>query len=163
MNTYQMPQTLDLVGDEPLDSIQLAYFSQRFRAQVYYAIAGAFRSEVEAGRISQAVLSRRLDKDPSIVSRWFSGPKNLELDTVSEMLLALGAEPQLSVKFFRDNRTAPNDAHPLINELATTDLSHTHALPVEQEIYEVLASPTRASRPTAVVQEPVYAVAGAAS
>ena len=161
MNTYQMPQTLDSVGDEPLDSLQLAYFSQRFRAQVYYAIAEAFRSEVEAGRVSQAALSRRLDKDPSIISRWFSGPKNLELDTVSEMLLALGAEPRLNVHFFRDNRSAPNDAHPLINELSATLFSDTYALPVEQEIEEVPPSATSASNPTAVVREPLYAMADA--
>ena len=117
MNTYPTPQTINLIGDEQLNPIQVAYFSQQFRGQVYYAIAKAFYEEVGAGNISQAILGRRLNKDRATVSKWFSGPRNLTLDTVSEMLLAMGAEPRVEVCFFRDQGAGPNQAHPLLDEL----------------------------------------------
>jgi hypothetical protein len=113
-----MPQTIDLVSDEPLDATQVAYFCERFRSQVYYAIVETFRKEVEEGNLTQATLSRRLNKDPAIVSKWFSGPRNFQLDSISEVLLAMGAEPELRVNLLREPILTPNYAHPLVEELA---------------------------------------------
>lgn len=33
-----------------------------------------------------------LEKDPAQITRWLSAPSNFELDTLSDILLALGAE-----------------------------------------------------------------------
>ena len=62
-------------------------------------------SEAKSGKISQASLSHRLGKGGAEASRWFSGSRNLTLDTISKMLLAMDAEAEFRVVFFRDSAT----------------------------------------------------------
>jgi hypothetical protein len=85
--SHTMLTTTTLTGNI-LSAGDLAYFRERQSNRVYEAVFKAF---VGTG-ITKADLARRLKKKPEQLTRWLSGPGNWTLDTVSDLLLALGSE-----------------------------------------------------------------------
>jgi DNA-binding phage protein len=69
-----------------------AYYRRRQQNRVFAALAELFAEEAEKGAISKKELAEILGKDPAQITRWLSAPSNLELDTISDILLAMGAE-----------------------------------------------------------------------
>jgi hypothetical protein len=63
----------------------LAYIKARGRQQAFNLI----HSELKRSGISQATLTRRLGKSPEVISRLLSRPRNLEQDTLSELIFAI--------------------------------------------------------------------------
>src|SRR5208282_3088978 len=49
----------------------------------------AFRPPVTQGNVTKKELAIRLGKDPAQITRWLSAPSNFELDTLSDILLAM--------------------------------------------------------------------------
>jgi ribosome-binding protein aMBF1 (putative translation factor) len=90
-----------------------SYYRQRQRNRVFSQLAKFFAEEAERTGITKKELAAALDKDPSQITRLLSGPTNLELDTISDYLLAMGAEMDHSIVKFAD-RAKPNFAHPTI-------------------------------------------------
>lgn len=80
----------------------LAYYRQRQRNRVFTALAKFFAEEAAAGKITKKELATKLAKDPSQITRLLSAPSNLELDTISDYLLAMGAEMDHSIVRFVD-------------------------------------------------------------
>lgn len=78
---------------------QIIFFARRFKNELH---AEVLRRFIEAGRaqnLTKAELARRLDKDPAQINRWLAAPKNLETETISALLLAMGYLPRVeSVK-----------------------------------------------------------------
>jgi len=95
-----------------ISAADLAYHNQSLRNDIFGKVLQAFAQEAEAGRITKAAVARRLGKDPAQISRWFSGPSNWTLDTVSDLLAALEAKLRSDVVFSRD-LPRPNYEHPL--------------------------------------------------
>ena len=115
MTTSQMPQTQASSNDAVISVGQLAYYNQRLRNRIFEDVLKAFIQEAKAGRITKARLAKRLGKKPAQITRWLSGPSNWTLDTISALLLGIGAELDSEVAFLRD-RTRPNYAHPFIEQ-----------------------------------------------
>src|SRR4051812_40422903 len=90
-----------------------SYYRQRQRNRVFSEIAKFFAEEAARTGITKKELAAVLDKDPSQITRLLSGPTNLELDTISDYLLAMGAEMDHSIVRFAD-RAKPNYAHPVV-------------------------------------------------
>lgn len=90
-----------------------AYYQQRQRNRVFAALVEFFAEEAENGRITKKGLADALGKDPSQISRWLSVPSNLELDTISDVLLAMGAEMDHCIVRLNE-RPGANYVHPLI-------------------------------------------------
>lgn len=90
-----------------------AYYRRRQQNHVFAALTKLFSEEAAKGAISKKELAEMLGKDPSQITRWLSSPSNLELDTISDMLLAMGAEMDHRVVRFSE-RSKANSAHPLI-------------------------------------------------
>lgn len=90
-----------------------AYYRRRQQNRVFTAIAALFDEEAEKGAISKKELAEILGKDPSQITRWLSYPSNLELDTISDMLLAMGAEMDHRVVRFTE-RSKANYVHPML-------------------------------------------------
>jgi len=55
-------------------------------------VVAYFADQAERHGLTKSSIADRLGKDRSQISRWFSGPGNWGLDTVSDLLLAMGAE-----------------------------------------------------------------------
>lgn len=70
---------------------EIFYFRQRYKNRVFQAVAAFFAARAEGG-LTKSELAARLGKDPAQVTRWFSGPGNWTLETVSDLLLAMNAE-----------------------------------------------------------------------
>jgi hypothetical protein len=72
---------------------QLEYFRTRLMFRMYSLIQDTFhRLSKERKEFSQAYLAKRLGRGPELISRWMNNPSNLELKTVSDLLLAMGQE-----------------------------------------------------------------------
>lgn len=94
------------------------YYRQRQKNRVFGDIAAFFVEEAERRGITKKDIADALRRDPSQITRWLSAPSNLTLDTISDLLLALGAEMDYSICRFED-RAVPNAAHPFIERLLT--------------------------------------------
>jgi len=99
--------------DSLVTNRDIAYYRQRQKNRVYSALASFFAEEAEHGRISKRELAERLGKDPAQITRWLTAPSNFELDTISDLLLAMGAEMDHNIIRFSE-RSKPNYVHPLM-------------------------------------------------
>jgi hypothetical protein len=87
---------------------------QRQRNRLYEFVIRTLERECEAKKLRRIDLAAMLDKEPSQITRWLSGPSNWEFDTVSDLLFSLGGELQPQFKSFDEymnNRS--NFAHEL--------------------------------------------------
>lgn len=75
-----------------IDDFDLYYFRERERHNVYQMIISYFADKHASEGLTQADLAKKLKKEPSQISRWLSGPANMTLDTISDLLLAMDAE-----------------------------------------------------------------------
>lgn len=81
-------------GGKRIPAGTLAYFRARNRNRLYDLVLEAFG---ESG-LTQAELARRLGKRPEVVCRLLGAPGNWTLDTVSDLLFAIGGyEPDYSL------------------------------------------------------------------
>ncbi len=88
-HTYQTAIQSELSSlDKPLSKATRIYFQERLRNRLYNLIIKEVTS-FKARDLNQAYLARRLGKKPEQISRLLSGPGNLTLDTVSDLLLGL--------------------------------------------------------------------------
>jgi len=97
----------------PMSRRDVAYYRQRQKNRVFTALIEFFAQEAERRGVTKKDLAAALSKDPSQITRWLSAPSNFELDTLSDILLALGAEMDHKIVRFTD-RSKPNYMHPLI-------------------------------------------------
>jgi hypothetical protein len=91
----------------------VAYYRQRQKNRVFTALIEFFAAEAERRGLTKKELANLLSKEPSQITRWLSAPSNFELDTLSDILLAMGAEMDHRIVRFED-RAKPNYMHPLI-------------------------------------------------
>ncbi len=96
----------------PISRREIAYYRRRQQNRVFSELAKFFANEAESGRTTRKKIAQRLGKDPAQITRWLSSPSNFELDTISDLLLAMGAELDHRAIRFVD-RSKPNFAHPL--------------------------------------------------
>lgn len=99
--------------NNPLSRRVIAYYRRRQQNRIFSQIAQFFAHEAERGKITRKEMAEKLSKDPAQVSRWLSAPSNLTLDTISDILLSMGAEMDCTITRFVD-RVQPNYAHPLV-------------------------------------------------
>ena len=123
----------------------IAYYRRRQQNRVFTAVAQLFAEEAENGNITKKELAELLGKDPAQISRWLGAPSNFELDTISDILLAMGAEMDCRVARLNEH-SKPNYAHPMISRYVTShpfgtgELRETHRDVTGREIK--LAPPT---------------------
>jgi len=94
-----------------------AYYRQRLKNRVYEKLVSFLSEQCNSRKITKKDLAFILDRDPSSISRWLRAPSNLTLDTISDLLLAVDAEPEpMGISLFSECR-APNYVHPLISKV----------------------------------------------
>jgi hypothetical protein len=96
----------------------LFYYRQRSKNRLFEALTAFFAEEAERRGITKRDIAESLRRDPAQITRWLNTPSNLTQDTISDLLLSLGAEMDYSIVKFRD-RPQPNEMHPLIARLLT--------------------------------------------
>jgi hypothetical protein len=111
-----MGNTLEI---RPLRDRDLFYYRQRNKNRVFEKIALLFVEEAERRGITKKQIAEMLKKDTGQITRWLSGPNNLTLDTISDLLLALGAEMDYQPARFEDRQNG-NYFHPLMGNCKPT-------------------------------------------
>lgn len=69
-----------------------AYFHARTKNRLFDFILSKFIEKEMSGELTKAELARRMEKRPEVVTRLLSAPGNWTLETVSDLLLGIGAE-----------------------------------------------------------------------
>lgn len=99
-----------------------AYYRRRQQNKIYSALASFFAEEAAAGRITKKKLADLIEKNPAQITRWLSEPSNFESDTISDILLAMGAEMDHQVTRFSDVRLVPHSVENFRNVVACDDI-----------------------------------------
>ena len=74
-------------------------FARRLlRNRVFSELLGLFAERAERDGLTKSQLASLLNKDPSQITRWLSEPSNLGLDTISDLLVAMAGQIELSIK-----------------------------------------------------------------
>lgn len=126
-----MANTSNSLALKPRD---LGYYRQRQKNRVFAKIAQFFNDCAERNLINKKQLAEKLGKDPAQITRLLSGPSNVTLDTISDVLLAMEAEMDIEIVSFSD-RLKPNFAHNLhasipfqISKTTTANDSDIHVI-----------------------------------
>lgn len=94
------------------------YFAQRNRNRMYDSVIKAVEAAAARG-VKKSDISAVTGNSRSNISHLLSGPANWTIDSISNILYAIGAEIDYNVTFFND-RCKENRFHP-IAELAQTN------------------------------------------
>ena len=84
-----MKNTLDR---KKLPAKDIFYFRQRFKNKIFQSALAYFVELAKEKNLTKKDMANLLDKDPAQITRWFAGPNNWTLDTISDLLLAMDAE-----------------------------------------------------------------------
>ena len=116
----------EILEGKPIPKGKLAFFQERFRDHLYELVVSEFLKREQAKLLTKAAVANRLGKDPSQITRWLSAPGNWELDTVSDLLLAITqSEPVISLSPLADriqvNVTQPSTPSGIATKPSTGD------------------------------------------
>ena len=84
-----MKNTLDR---KMIPAKNIYYFRQRFKNRIFQSALAYFVGLAKEKNLTKKDIANSLDKDPAQITRWFAGPNNWTLDTISDLLLAMDAE-----------------------------------------------------------------------
>src|SRR5260370_19583218 len=99
MTTSQEQSFLtDILEGKPIPIGKLEYFRARLRSRFHQLVLDEFLRQEDLGKISKADLARRIGRKPEQISRWLGAAGNWTIDTVSDLLLGMSMEPELSVE-----------------------------------------------------------------
>jgi hypothetical protein len=85
--------TSAVLSGDPLSEYQLEYFRERWKNRIHARVLRSFMDKANSENLTRADIARRLGKRPEQITRWLGAPGNWTLDTVSDLLLAMGQEP----------------------------------------------------------------------
>jgi transcriptional regulator with XRE-family HTH domain len=108
-----------------LDSLSdrtIFYYRQRCKNRLFEAITAFFAEEAERRGITKRDIAECLRRDPAQITRWLTNPSNLTADTISDLLLSLGAEMDYRIVRFED-RPQPNERHSLMSAVTVPRVS----------------------------------------
>lgn len=101
MTTYQTASQWTLIRDpQVLSPKALGYFRARLKNRLHELVLIEFMKLEKEKGFTKADMARRIHKRPELVTRLLGAPGNWTLDTVSDLLLAMGYELTAQVKKF---------------------------------------------------------------
>lgn len=81
----------------PINNRDLVFYRRLRRNLVFSEVLAYFAKAAEKNGLTKQQIAKLLDKQPSQITRWFSEPANLCLDTISDLLVAMDAEMEFRV------------------------------------------------------------------
>ena len=98
----------DILEGKKIPLGKIADFRERLRHRLYEIVVAEFLKQCKEQKLTRAELARRIGRKPEQVTRGLGAPGNWTLDTVSDLMLGMGAEVELSVASLRE----PSPARP---------------------------------------------------
>jgi transcriptional regulator with XRE-family HTH domain len=132
---------------EPKSAREIGYYATRYRHRFHANLLAFIVSQMKARNLTNKQIADRVGKDAAQLSRILSKPSNLTLDTISEILLGVDAEPEPPQFVCFADIANRQYAHPLIarglgEQPGQTDIAASpHAIKIETRI-PVTASTT---------------------
>lgn len=126
MNTSQKSFLSDVLNVDRIPIGKLAYFRGRLTNRIHALVLEEFDLLSKADKINKAQLAKRIGREPAQVTRWLGSPGNWTIETFSDLLLAMGYEPTISV------RNLAGAAKPAVDQsnIIVMNFSNATALPV---------------------------------
>jgi transcriptional regulator with XRE-family HTH domain len=123
----------------PVSERDIHYYRQRAKNRIFEALTSYFAEEAERMGVTKRDIAECLHRDPAQITRWLSSPSNLTIDTISDLLLSLGAELDYTVCKFSE-RAQSNEIHALIARLTATTPKATveYKKPAPSRVYQPL-------------------------
>jgi hypothetical protein len=88
VNTSQTGLLSEILKGGKINKATLGYFRARLRNRIHQFIIREFMEKQHEG-LTQADIARILDKRPEQIHRWLGQSSNLEIDTISDLILAI--------------------------------------------------------------------------
>lgn len=101
-----------------------AYYRRRLQNRIFEAISSFYKEESEKRDLYKKDLAEKMGKDPAQLTRWLAYPSNLTIETISDLLYVLDAEPDINIVRFQD-RLKANDMHPMAARIENMEI-HRH-------------------------------------
>jgi len=95
------------VGKEPISAGRLGYFRARLKNRLHAIVFDEFVRLEKTSGLTRRQLAARIGKKAEQITRWLGAPGNWTLDTVSDLLLAMNAEPTFQLAHFSQTQSAP--------------------------------------------------------
>ena len=73
------------------------YFSERLKNKIHQAVLAKFLEQEKAGMVNAEIIANRLGKTPEEIKNMLGAPGDWTLDTISDLLYAMGCELDLEV------------------------------------------------------------------
>lgn len=122
-----------------LPQARLDYFRARLKARLHAFILAEFLKLQQKTGFNKADLARRLGKRPEQITRWFANPGNMEIETVSDLLLGCGVEPRMYSQYLVDGaikaasedwkQPKASDSHDELSELPDMNVADAKPRP----------------------------------
>jgi hypothetical protein len=77
---------------------ELRFYRRYHQNQLFNEIVGYFASLAESGELKKSDIAKRLRKHPSQITNWLTEPGNMSIDTISDLLVAMGAAMEVKVR-----------------------------------------------------------------
>ena len=103
------------------------YLRAQTQREAYNLILERFAELSEDHVALRALIAKRLGKSRAQITRWLSEPSNITLDTLSDLLLAMGSEARM--------RQCPFGSEPkgnYLHELAVVEPTHDYKAHIER-------------------------------
>ena len=107
--SQQTPFLSEIIESVPIPQERLAYFRARLKNRLHSYVLSQFLKVENQSKLTKAELARKLGKKPEQITRWLGAPGNWELDTLSDLLLGMGFEPNFFSANLRHGAILPND------------------------------------------------------
>ena len=118
-------QLMNAISNEEIQPFWVAYFREHFRGLVHDQLLETFEVWKCQGN-NRATLAKKLGRRPEQITRWLAAPSNCEIDTVSDIALAMGCMPKVTLESV-DKQPAlhngPQQDHSNINHRTSTGSS----------------------------------------
>lgn len=82
----------------PFSESEKVFFRASNRRVVHGAVISKFLEKSEADNLTRALLAERLGVDRAQITRWLSSPGNWTIDTLSDLLLAMGCRARVEAE-----------------------------------------------------------------
>ena len=125
MNTSTHSFLSEILNGENIPIGKLAYFRGRLSNRIHELVLTEFARLSKAGLINKAQLAERIGRKPEQVTRWLGTPSNWTLETVSDLLLAMGLEPRIAVVQLADAGKMSVSVNHTITEIFSLDTKGT--------------------------------------
>ncbi len=137
---------------------EMYYYRQRFKNAVFSRLQKFFVDEAERTGITKKDIATRLRRDPAQISRWLSNPSNLTIETLSDLLFAMEAEPAPPIFIKLAERRPSNYMNPLIAKIMGVNIP-----PPQPSVVVVTSRPSANTVPIpvpVVLDKPIYRSVG---